>query len=88
MEIVGDGDVNDVDRWVGEEFVVVGDAEVAVGNLLEPGKRGGVQVGDAFEDRPDGHVFKRAPAGERAGDFAAHQAASDDADVDGFHGGF
>ena len=81
MQVVRDGHVDHVDFRVGEQRLVVGGLLCAGGDAIEPRERGGIEVGHGREDRADRDVGERAPAGERAGHFATHEAAADDADV-------
>lgn len=85
MQVVRDGHVDHVDVRVGEERLIVGGLLRAGGDAIEPRERGGIEVGHGREDRADRDVGERAPAGERAGHFATHEAAADDADVYGRH---
>ena len=85
MQVVRDGHVDHVDVRVGEERLIVGGLLRAGGDAVEPRERGGIEVGHGREDRADRDVGERAPAGERAGHFATHEAAADDADVYGRH---
>ena len=86
VEIVRNGGVDDIDLRVGEECVVVGDFLRAARNDVKPGQDVGIQIGDRDEDWLNRDLGEGAPAGEGARHFAAHEAASDNADVDCFHG--
>ena len=85
MQVVRDGHVDHVDVGVGEQSLIVGGLLRAGGNAIEPRERGGIEVGHSRKDRADRDVGERAPAGERAGHFATHEAAADDADFYGRH---
>ena len=82
VKVVGDGDVADVDGGIGEEFVVVRGECFNGGDFAEPFVSDGIEIGDGGKDGGDGAVLEGAPACESRGDFAAHEAASDDGDVD------
>ena len=86
MQVVRHGDIDDVDRGIGEQFLVVGREQLAGGDALKPVRaRASDEVRDGDELRLHGDVRERAPAGKGARHFAAHEAAADDADADVFH---
>ena len=80
MQVVGQGDVDDVDLAGGQQFTIVARFEAHGGDAVEPCQDWLAEVGYGGEDWGDADFLEGAPAGKGAGHFAAHQAASDDAD--------
>lgn len=81
VEIVGDGDVNDVNFRRAEEFGVVFGEELDGGDLFEPLEEFILEIANGDEFGADGEVVEDKPAGESAGGFAAHEASSDNSDA-------
>lgn len=79
MEVVGDGDVDDVDVKGFEEFGVVFGEEFDGGDFFEPFEEFVLEIADGDEFDLNREVFKDKPAAECTGGFAAHESATDDA---------
>ena len=82
VEVVGDGEVEDVDRVVLEQVAAVGRLVGDRGDAVEPAQRLGARVAHADELRHDGVVLQRAPAPDGGRQLAAHEPRADDADAD------
>ena len=82
VEVVGDGEVEDVDRVVLEQVAAVGRLVGDRGDAVEPTQRLGARVAHGDELRDDGVVLQRAPAPDGGRQLAAHEPRADDADAD------
>ena len=81
VEVVGDGDIDDIDFGGAEEFGVVLGEELDGGDLAEPIEEFVLEIADGGEFSVDGEVMEGEPASKGGGGFAAHEASADDADA-------
>ena len=82
VQVVRDGEVEDVDRVVLEQVAAVGRLVGDRGDAVEPAQRLGARVAHADELGHDRVVVQRAPAPDGRRQLAAHEARADDADAD------
>ena len=85
MQVVRDGEVEDVEVGVLQERVAVLREDADALDAVEPGE--GVPVGVAHGLEPRRHrvVGERGPAPDRRRQLAAHEAAADDPDAGDAH---
>ncbi len=85
VKVVGDGAVNRVDIFAGEEVAVVGTGLPYRGKPgFEPVDRNGIGIAGGDDLRSEIWLRKMAPARTGRGELAAHQAATNHAESDDF----
>jgi hypothetical protein len=85
MQVMRHGDIDHIDEWIRQQFLIVCGLLHAGRDAVEPPQCGRIEVRDSSEHGSHRHVRECAPPCKRAGHFPTHEAAADDADVDVFH---